>query len=105
MAIASVDQLARQLSLTDEMAAADYQLLSLNLAAAQDHVERLLGYRIEDTFGGDDQEPVPPPLTFAVLMLAAWWYEQREAALTGGAAAEVPFGVAEIVNVYREFTF
>lgn len=103
--IATTYHLAQQLSLTDEMATADAALLQLNLAAAQDHVERLLGYRIEDTFGGVDQGPVPPPLTFAVLMLAAWWYEQREAALTGGAAAEVPFGVAEIVNVYREFTF
>jgi len=103
--IATPEQLAHQLSLTGDIESADYLLLLGNLEAAQTYVERHLGYRIEDTFGGADQGPVPPPLKFAVLMLAAWWYEQREAALTGGAAAEVPFGVAQIVNVYREFTF
>ena len=105
MGIATIDQLAQQLSLTGEMALTDHALLSQNLDGAQNHIERLLGFKIEVMFGGEDQEPVPPALALAVLQLAAWWYEQREAALTGGAAAEVPFGVAQIVNEYREFTF
>jgi len=83
----------------------DDMLIDDKISAAQAHIDRLLGFKIEDTFGGEDQDPVPEDLKQAVLMLAAWWYEQREAALTGTIVALVPLGVQEIVSEYRTFTF
>ncbi|MGR3823867.1 MAG: head-tail connector protein [Salipiger marinus] len=103
MAILTLDQLKEQLSFTDDMGDVDDDLLQRKLAAAQNHVERLLGFKIEETFGGADQDEIPPALIEAVSQLAAWWYEQREAA--GEGAREVPFGVREIVAEYREYTF
>lgn len=103
MAIVTLDALKEQLAFTEDLGEIDDQLLDRKLAAAQNHIERMLGYRIEASFGGEDQEPVPPALAEAVCQLAAWWYENREAA--GEGAREVPFGVREIVTEYREFTF
>uniref|UniRef100_A4WS98 Phage gp6-like head-tail connector protein n=1 Tax=Cereibacter sphaeroides (strain ATCC 17025 / ATH 2.4.3) TaxID=349102 RepID=A4WS98_CERS5 len=103
MAIVTVFELHDYLALTSDMFLADQPVLERKLAAAQNHIERLLGYRIEERFGRTDQEPVPPALVQAVLQLTAWWYENREAASEG--AREIPFGVSEIVNEFREFTF
>ena len=105
MTIATLEELKDQLSFTEDIGAADDALLTKKLDAAQNHVERLLGFKIEETFGGEDQDPVPPALVECVLQLAAWWYEQRETALTGTIVAEIPHGVQEIVTEYREFTF
>jgi hypothetical protein len=105
MAIAELDDLKAQLSFTDDIGVEDDGLLQLKLDAAHNHVERMLGFQIEECFGGEDQEPIPPALIEAVLQLAAWWYEQREAALTGTIVAEVPYVVQELVTAYREFTF
>ncbi len=105
MAIATLIELKDQLSFTGDIGSYDDTMLQAKLDAAHNHVERVLGFGIETSFGGDGQEPVPPVLKEAVLMLAAWWYEQRETALVDGSAIEVPFGVREILNEYREFTF
>ena len=103
MAVLTLPELKEQLSFTDDIGEVDDNLLQRKLDAAQNHVERLLGYVIEDTFGGEDQAPIPPALVEAVSQLAAHWYEQREAA--GESMREVPFGVNQIVNEYREWTF
>jgi uncharacterized phage protein (predicted DNA packaging) len=103
MAILTVDQLKEHLAFTDDIGGADDALLQRILDAAQNHVERLLGFKIEESYGGEDQEPVPPALIEAVSQLAAWWYENREAATDS--ARVLPFGVSEIVKEYREFTF
>lgn len=103
MAILDLAQLKEHLAFTDDIGDIDDDLLQRKLDAAHNHVERLLGFQIEDCFGGADQEPVPPALVEAVSQLAAWWYDNREAATE--AARVLPFGVAEIVNEYREFTF
>lgn len=104
MAIATIFELKDQLSFTYDFGAEDDALLTRLLAAAEDHVERLLGFKVEDSYGGTGQDPVPPSLSQAVLMLAAFWYENREA---GGEVTikEMPYAVREIVLEYREFTF
>lgn len=53
---------------------------------------------------GFDDETVPETLREAVLQLAAWWYENREAA-TEAPHQPIPFGVQELVNEHREWTF
>lgn len=103
MAIVTRDQLKEQLAFTSDLGTIDDALLDRKLAAAQNHVERLLGFKIEASFGGEGQDPIPPALIEAVSQLAAWWYENREAA--GDGAREMPFGVSEIITEYREFTF
>lgn len=105
MAIVTVGQLEEHLGLPEDTALADTGLLADKIAAAQGHLERLLGYAIEDEFGGQDQPDIPEPLREAVLQLAAWWYEQREAAITGTIVARAPHSIDEIVQEYREFTF
>lgn len=104
MAIVTLDQLKEQVGHIPGFVMIDDDMLTRKIAAAQNHIERLLGFRIEVQFGGDDQDPVPPALIEAVCQLAAWWYDQREAAAEG-ATRSVPFGVSEIVNEYRDFTF
>ncbi|MAC79294.1 MAG: DNA-packaging protein [Rhodobacteraceae bacterium] len=103
MPIVTISEMEEQLSFTDDMGSVDAPMLQRKIDAAQNHVERLLGFEIEATYGGIDQDPIPPALIEAVTQLAAWWYEQRETA--GEAMREVPFGVGEIILEYREFTF
>lgn len=105
MPIVTLTELKAQLNFTDDIGADDDPLLEKKIEAAQDHIERLLGFRIADRFGGEDQEPVPPSLFEAVLQLAAWWYEMREPVNVGNIVNAVPFGVAEIIGEYREFSF
>lgn len=82
---------------------ADDAVMTRFLAAAGKHVERLLGFALDDA----EQFPdgTPADLELAVLQLAADWYENREASLVGLSAATIPFGVREIVNEYRNYTF
>ncbi|RWR29462.1 phage gp6-like head-tail connector protein [Sinirhodobacter populi] len=103
MAIVTPADLLRQLSLTADAPADDLALVEGKIAAAQNHIERLLGFRIEEVFGGADQDPVPPVLKEAVMQLASWWFENREAATD--ISRILPFGVQEIVNEYREWSF
>jgi hypothetical protein len=94
-----------QLGITADMGTIDDSLIAHLIEAAQDHIERLLGFKIEALYGGTDQEPVPASLKQAVLLTAAHWYENREATLVGVSAQEIPFGVWPIVNEHREWSF
>lgn len=81
----------------------DNAVLTRLLAAAQAHVERLLGFKLNNT----DELPDGPPadLELAVLQLAAEFYENREASISGTIITGVPFSVREIVAEYRNYTF
>lgn len=103
MAIVGIDDMMNHLALTADAPGEDQTLMAGKIDAAQNHIERMLGFKIEDEFGGVDQDPVPPALCEAVMQLAAWWFENREAG--GDASRPLPFGVAEIVAEYREYTF
>lgn len=105
MAIVTVDQLKQQLNLTDDLGTGDDALLGRKIEAAQDHLERLLGFRIEESYGGSGQSAIPPALVEATCQLAAHWYENRESAVVGVTAQALPFGLADIVREYREWSF
>ncbi|MCJ8053889.1 head-tail connector protein [Shinella curvata] len=105
MAIVTLAQLKEQLNFDEDLGTADDVLLGRKIEAAQNHIERLLGFKIGETYGGTEQEAIPPSLVEAVLQLAAHWYENREATLVGVTAEELPFGVWEIVREYRDWSF
>lgn len=79
----------------------DDALMDRKLAAAQDHLERLLGFKIETTYPSD----VPAALKEAVLQLAAHWFENREASVAGVTMIAIPFGVEQIISEYRGYSF
>lgn len=103
--IISLMELKQQLNLTPDLGTDDDALLERKIAAAQNHVERLLGFEIEERYGSTGQEAIPSALVEAVSQLAAHWFENREATLVGVSAQEIPFGVWSVVNEYREFSF
>ncbi|SCM70037.1 conserved hypothetical protein [uncultured Pleomorphomonas sp.] len=105
MAIITVAELKEQLNLTDDLGTDDDALLGRKIDAAQDHIERQLGFNLEARYGADDQDPIPAALVEAVSQLAAHWYENREASLIGVNGYALPFGVQEIVDGYREYSF
>ncbi len=82
---------------------ADDGLLTRKLAAATAHVERQLGFKLDDTNKLPDGAPAD--LEEAILMFAAHLYENREATLVGVSAMAMPMGVADIVANYRDYTF
>jgi hypothetical protein len=102
MAIVTVDELKQQLNLTADLGTADDALLGRKLAAAQNHVERLLGFKIAEEF--EDEADVPPALVEAIYQLAALWYEERAAA-SGVNTMAVPYGLADIVREHRRWSF
>lgn len=96
----TIDDLKAQCNITST---ADDAILTRLLAAATAHVERLLGFKLDDTTELPDGAPAD--LELAVLQLAADWFENREASLVGVTAQAIPFGVQEIVNEYRKYIF
>ncbi|WKT91470.1 head-tail connector protein [Brucella anthropi] len=103
--IVDLELMKAQLGITEDMGTIDDALINHAIEAAQDHIERLLGFKIEEIYGGNDQQPIPASLKQAVLLTAASWYENREGVLVGVSGQELPFGVWPIVNEYREWSF
>lgn len=83
--------------------AADTRQLQRLLDAATAHIERQLGFKLDNT--DELSDGTPADLELAVLQLAADWFENREASLIGITGRAMPFGVQEIVNEYRRYTF
>lgn len=100
--IVTTDQMKAQLNI---LSSEDDDIIERKIEAAQSHIERLLGFKIEETYGGTDQEKIPPALIEAVCQLAAHWFENREAALVGVSGEDLPFGLWQIVNEFREYSF
>ena len=48
---------------------------------------------------------VPLPLYEAIKLLVAHWYENREASLVGITSSELPYGLIDVLNRYREWVF
>uniref|UniRef100_UPI003BACB1BD head-tail connector protein n=1 Tax=Stappia sp. TaxID=1870903 RepID=UPI003BACB1BD len=96
----TVDDLKAHMNITGS---GDDGVLTRFLAASQKHVERRLGFALDDATEFPDGTPVD--LDVAVLQLAADWYENREASITGTIISAIPFGVREIVDEYRRYTF
>lgn len=98
------DALKAQLNMSaDEADDIDDTVLPQLLNAASAHVERILGFALDDAteFPGG----TPSDLDQAVLMIAAHWYSEREAVLIGVSGQEVPFGAAQIIGEYRRYSF
>lgn len=105
----TADELREHLNLPfDELTwGAENLHLQTLLDAAQTHIERTLGFKIAaamEAGASGFEDGFPPALRQAVLMLAGHFYETREAS-TAETPREVPFGVAEIVSGFREWTF
>lgn len=96
--IVTLSEMMDQLALTTDAPAEDLALVGAKIAAAQGHVERLLGFAIEERY----LSAPPPALKEAVMQLAAWWFENREAVSDSRA---LPFGVEDIVNEYKDWAF
>lgn len=79
----------------------DDPLVTRLLLAAQDWLERQLGYKITDRYPAD----VPPALDHAVYLMTGHFYANREATLVGVTAAALPLGVCDIVNDYRDWSW
>jgi len=78
----------------------DDVLIESKIAAAQAHLEQLLGYPIEDEF-----ETLPEDLKEAVRHLVGAWFESREATTAGMSIVETPFSVWAVVNERRSYSF
>lgn len=102
-------EMKEQLGLTADQGDDD-ALIQRKIDAAENHIDRLLGYSMRtrwpssaDTTHSSGGENVPASLQQAVAQLAAWWFENREA--TTDMSRTLPFGVSEIVNEYRDWSF
>lgn len=79
----------------------DDALITRLIGVASDWLERQLGYQIADRY----PDGVPPAIDHAVLLMIAHYYENREGALVGVSAQTLPFGVIDIVNDYRDWSW
>lgn len=104
--IVSVAEVKADLNITFDR---DDTLIGRKIVGAQNHIEQLLGFKIEEQFPPTDGEPpvstVPDAIRECVILLAGHWYANREAVLVGVSAEELPFGVWEIVNEFRTWSF
>lgn len=71
------------------------------IAAATDWFETQLGYKIADRY----PDGVPPAVDQGILLMIGHWFANREATLVGVSATGLPFGVADIVNDYRDWSW
>lgn len=100
--LVTLDQAKAQLNILAGDAADDV-IIGEKLAAAEGHVQRLLGYTFASAAW--TAETLPGEIREAVLQLMAHWYENREAVAFEGTGREVPLSVREVVQEWREWSF
>lgn len=88
----------RHLNITTDI---DDTLIEAQIAAAKDWLDRQLGYSVATKYAN----AVPPALDQCVLLMTAHFYANREATLVGVSATPLPFGVIDIVNDYRSWSW
>lgn len=96
--VVSLETAKSHLNITSD---ADDALISRLISAAGDWLERQLGYKVADRY----PDGVPAALDQAMLMVAGHWYANREATLVGVTAQEVPLGVTDLINGYRDWSW
>ncbi len=94
--IATAEELRQHLNL--EPGFEPDALLGRKIAAAESWISAYVGEPIGEL------ETVPAALVEAALQLAAHLYENREATLVGVSAAELPFGVVDLIRPFRVWT-
>lgn len=104
--VVTLEELKAHLNVTVDT---DDDLIERKLSAAQQQLERHLGFTFAAEFpdAADDHFPatVPTPLREAVCQLAAHYYENREAVLVGVNAQLLPEGMWDVVNNYRNWSW
>jgi len=83
----------------------DNEELERLLFGAQDHIERLLGFKIEKRFDVNKGDEIPAALIVAVCQLAAHWFEHRENVITGTITSNLPMTVNDIIREYRDWSW
>ncbi len=96
MSVASVDELKEELSFSGDLGNADDAMMQRHLAAAQQVLEKSLGFALADEFGPGDP---PEAIKQAVLWLAVEFYDGR------GGGEGLPAHVENIISHYREWSF
>lgn len=94
--LVTLEQAKAQLGITLDD---DDEMITAKIAAAEAYLESQLGFSIAERY---PEEP-PAPLAEAVIQLVAHWFENREAA--GDSMRQIPFGFAEIIDSYRDWSF
>lgn len=107
MAIVSLAEIKGQLRIDDSD---NDDVLERKIDAAQSHLERLLGFKLDeetypDNADFDFPESVPAALRECVCQLAAHWYENREAVLIDTNAQALPIGVNDVVTEFRNWSW
>ena len=92
--IITTDDLRAHLNLAEGQ---DEELLTAKIEAAQAMVAAYVGAELD--------QDAPAPLKEAVRRLAAELYENRELSVVGERAAELPYGIFDLVGPYREWSF
>lgn len=78
---------------------ADDTLITAKIEAAEAWVSRWLETPLAE------MDEVPGDLKEAVRLLVGHLYENREASIVGISAEEIPFGIWDIINQHRAWSF
>ncbi len=107
MAIVTLTEAKEQIAFTPDLGSIDDALLTRKIAAAENMVNRMLGFTIAEAIDDERagfEDGCPPALAEAILQLVAHLYAHRGEA-SAEALREPPFGVSEIVASFRDWTF
>lgn len=86
----------------------DDPLIERKILAAQDHIERYLGFSIADEYPPAGEPPVatvPSALIEAVCQLVGHWYENRQPVIVGESAQNLPLNITDILREYRNWSW